>query len=178
MEKRISFIQFQSVKQVAKAVEPKIRQKERLETDYNNLDLEYQNKFQELCEKFQAEVAAKKAKMEKDIEDKEQEIAAFEAGVVHITGFRPMDLVQKITRTEANGKKSVHWVPTSCVNYDEATNQYVISTPGEPEEAAEETAAAELPEEQPEPVDMTDAPLPEAPENDAPAASETPDFLF
>ena len=111
MEKKITYQQFQSVKAVAKAIDPIMR------------------KFKPLDEKVK--------KLEEERKFYQTQIAALEAGIVQIVGFHVADLVKKVvevTGTTADGKpiKSTKFLPTDNVRYDEATKQY-IDTVGEPE---------------------------------------------
>lgn len=111
MEKKITYQQFQSVKAVAKAIDPIMR------------------KFKPLDEKVK--------KLEEERKFYQTQIAALEAGIVQIVGFHVADLVKKVvevTGTTADGKpiKSTKFLPTDNVHYDEATKQYIV-TVGEPE---------------------------------------------
>jgi predicted transcriptional regulator len=111
MEKTISYSQFQSVKAVAKAIDPIMR------------------KFKPIDEKIKA--------LEEDRKFYQTQIDALEQGIVQILGFHVSDLVKKVvevTGTTADGKpiKSTKYVPTENVAYDEAKKQYIV-TVGEPE---------------------------------------------
>lgn len=105
MEKRISFFEFQSVKSVAKAIEPKLREQAKIKSQMEKLAEEYKK-----CD---------------------ADIAAYEAGIVNVIGFHVQDLVKKIyeTRTGKNGEeiKVTKYVPTDDVTYDEATKEYVVT---------------------------------------------------
>ena len=110
MEKRISYFEFQSVKSVAKAIDPMVREKEKLEAQ-----------VKELAEKYKAVQA---------------EIGLYEAGVVKNIGFHVTDLVKKIIeptgKTDAKTGKPIKvtkYLPTEIVSYDEATKEYVITVP-------------------------------------------------
>lgn len=109
MEKRISFFEFQSVKSVAKAIEPKQREQKKLRTQIEKLAAEYKQ-----CE---------------------TDIADYEAGIVKVIGFHVADLVQKVmeTRVSKNGEeiKVTKYVPTDIVTYDENTKEYIITVPEE-----------------------------------------------
>jgi predicted transcriptional regulator len=111
MEKTISYSQFQSVKAVAKAIDPIMR------------------KFKPIDEKIKA--------LEEDRKFYQTQINALERGIVQIVGFHVSDLVKKVvevTGTTADGKpiKSTKYVPTENVAYDEAKKQYIV-TVREPE---------------------------------------------
>ena len=135
MEKRISFFEFQSVKSVAKAIEPKLREQAKIK-----------NQIERLAEDY------KKA---------QSEINAYEKGVVDLYGFHVAELVKKVVEvsTDKNGKevKTAKYMPTDIVTYDNVTKEFIISVPDgespEPQETPEvpeqEDAPAE--EEQPEP---------------------------
>jgi len=111
MEKRISYTQFQSVKNVAKAVEPIMR------------------KIRPIEEKIKA--------LQEEIVGYQKMIEALEAGIVSMTGFHVDELVKKevtVTGTDQKtGKpiKSVKFLPTDIVKYDEAKKQYVVCIPDE-----------------------------------------------
>ena len=117
MEKRISYFEFQSVKSVAKAIDPKVKEAKKLETQ-----------IKELAEKYKGVLA---------------EIDLYEAGVVKNIGLHVTDLVKKVmepTGKEINGKpvKVTKYLPTDIVTYDDSTKEYVITIPGEPECPAHE----------------------------------------
>lgn len=107
MEKRISYQQFQSVKSVAKAIDPIVRKKETLERNLLKLKEEYMG-----CK---------------------AQIDALEAGIVNIIGFHVTDLVKKVIEPGVDGKgnaiKTTKYLPTSIVSYDEQKKQYVIHIP-------------------------------------------------
>ncbi len=118
MEKRISYQQFQSVKSVAKAIDPIVRKKEALE-----------KKLLEMREEYMGY---------------KTQIDALEAGIVNIIGFHVTDLVKKVI--EPTGKedpktgkplKMTKYVPTDVVTYDESAKQYVITVPSTEEVSAE-----------------------------------------
>ena len=115
MEKKITYQQFQSVKAVAKAIDPIMR------------------KFKPLDEKVK--------KLEEERKFYQTQIAALEAGIVQIVGFHVADLVKKVvevTGTTADGKpiKSTKFLPTDNVRYDEATKQYIVTVPDPIDELA------------------------------------------
>jgi len=122
MEKRISFFEFQSVKSVAKAIEPKLREQAKIKNQMEKLANEYKK-----CD---------------------ADIAALESGVVSLIGFHVKDLVQKIVEEtgrvdkEGNPVKVTKYVPTDIVTYDDTAKQYVIKTPDE-KTVAEETPDGE-----------------------------------
>lgn len=114
MQKRISYRDFQAVKSVAKAIDPKVRERESLKKKIEALAMEY-----------------KRA---------EEQINLLEAGIVNTLGIRVTDAVRKeITVTGTDPKtgkpiKSTKYVLTSNVSYDEAKKQYIIDLPDEPKE--------------------------------------------
>ena len=126
MEKRISYQQFQSVKSVAKAIDPIVRKKEAME-----------RKLMEMKEEYMGYKA---------------QIDALEAGIVNIIGFHVTDLVKKVIeptgKTDANGKALMQtkYLPTNMVTYDEQHKQYVITTPDPANDVLEE--AVKDPEEE------------------------------
>ena len=119
MEKVISYSQFQSVKNVAKAMDPIMR------------------KFEPIRKKIEA--------LKEEAEGYQKMIDALEQGIVSITGFHVNDLVKKVvevTGTTAEGKpiKSTKFLPTDIVKYDEAKKQYVVTVPDAEEQKEEEKA--------------------------------------
>lgn len=136
MEKRISYFEFQSVRSVAKAIEPYAQKKERLIPQLKRLEEELEKKQQALN--------TTKAELDKAV----AAINAYEAGIVNVIGFHANDLVKKIVETtEKDGKiiKTTKYVPTSIVSYDEATKQYVINTDALEGEATDDCAGTTLP---------------------------------
>ncbi len=111
MEKRISYSQFQSVKSVAKAIDPVVRKMAPL-----------RKKIEELAAEYKAY---------------QTQVDALEAGIVSIIGFHTADLVKKVIeptgKTDANGKPLMvtKYLPTDIVAYDEQKKQYVVSIPEE-----------------------------------------------
>lgn len=135
MEKRIPFVQFQSVRSIAKAIDPYLRQKSRLEAQIEGLDDEFKAKAEELLEKLKekvkADMAAKKQKLETEILHTNEQIAAMEAGIVGIIGFHVTDLVKKVIEPDAKGNKVTKYLPTDKVSYDTVTKEFVIAIPDE-----------------------------------------------
>ena len=113
MEKRISYQQFQSVKSVAKAIDPIQRKLKPTEAKIKALAEEYKG--------YQAQ------------------IEALEAGILQIIGFHVSDLVKKVMEptgaTDKNGKPIMgsKYLPTDMVSYDEQAKQYVITLPDDEE---------------------------------------------
>ena len=144
MEKRIPFVQFQSVKSVAKAIDPYLRQKGRLQAQIDGLDDEFKVKAEEelkkLKERLKAQLATKKEKLEAEIKGTEDQISAIEAGIVSIIGFHVTDLVKKVIEPNDKGIKETKYLPTDIVSYDNTTKEFVITIPDE------ETADAAAPE--------------------------------
>ena len=124
MEKRISFFEFQSVKSVAKAIEPKLREQAKIKNQMEKLANEYKK-----CD---------------------ADIAALESGVVSLIGFHVQDLIKKVVEDtgrvdkEGNPVKVTKYVPTDIVTYDDTAKQYVITT------SDEETVVEETPVEEPQ----------------------------
>ena len=135
MEKRIPFVQFQSVKSVAKAIDPYMRQKARLEAQIDGLDDEFKVKAEEelkkLKERLKAQLAAKKEKLEVEIKGTDDQIAAIEAGIVSIIGFHVTDLLKKVIEPNDKGIKETKYLPTDIVSYDTTTKEFVVTVPDE-----------------------------------------------
>ena len=181
MEKRIPFVQFQSVKSVAKAIDPYMRQKARLEAQIDGLDDEFKVKAEEELKKLKgrlkAQLAAKKEKLESDIAETDNQIAAIEAGIVSIIGFHVTDLVKKVIEPNDKGIKETKYLPTDIVSYDTTTKEFVVTVPDEetpveepecPTPEVEEPAEEEAPEEVvEEPVEEEEASEREAAEAEA-----------
>lgn len=121
MEKRISYLQFQSVKSVAKAIDPVVHKMALL-----------RKKIEELTAEYKAY---------------QTQVDALEAGIVSIIGFHTADLVKKVIeptgKTDADGKPLMvtKYLPTDIVSYDEQKKQYVVSIPEE--NAQESTQGAD-----------------------------------
>lgn len=130
MEKRISFQQFNSVKQVAKLLDPTFRKinsiKEKMPA-VNEKIAAANEKVAALKEKYDA--------MEKELANNCEQIEALESGIVTITGLHVVDLVQKVVEeaTDENGdtKKITKYIPTDIVKFDEDSKEYVITIPDE-----------------------------------------------
>lgn len=117
MEKRISYDEFMAVKRVAQAVNPLTMKRDKVAKKMESLKAEY-NGY-------------------------DTQIAALEAGIKQIIGFRVEDLVRKVIEpamdkegnpvVDHNGKplKTTKYVPTDIVSYDKDNKQYVITTPDE-----------------------------------------------
>ena len=118
MEKRISYSDFQRVKNIAKSCDPSIRKKAALKAQIEKLAAEYKKE--------------------------EQNIELLEAGIKSMIGFRVEQLVKKVIEptgaTDKAGKpiKVTKYVPTDIVTYDEQAKQYVITIPDEQDESAAE----------------------------------------
>ena len=144
MEKKISFVQFQSVKSVAKAIDPYLRQKARLESQLEGLAEEYQQKeeqaIRKLKEKMIADRDAKYKELTSSISDTQGQIDAMEAGIVQIIGFHVTDLVKKVIeptgKVDKEGKptKETKYIPTDIVSYDTTTKEFVVNIPDAPVE--------------------------------------------
>ena len=162
MEKRISFFEFQSVKSVAKAIDPKLREKATLQKKAIALKAELDDKKARL----QREIDVKTAKLKAEFDKNEKQIALLEAGILQTLGFHVADLVKKVIeptgKTDKEGKplKETKYLPTDIVTYDNDTKEYVITVP---DEEVEEIPAGDMPageDESPEP----ECPTPEAEE--------------
>ena len=136
MEKRISFFQFQSVKNVAKAIDPKLRERATLQKKAIALKEEIEAKQA----KLQQEIDEKTAKLKAEFDNCETQINLLEAGIVQTLGFHVSDLVKKVIeptgKTDAKTGKPLtvtKYLPTDIVSYDETAKEYVITTPEERE---------------------------------------------
>lgn len=136
MEKRISFVQFQSVKSVAKAIDPFLRQKARLEAQIDGLEDEFKIKAEEelkkLKERLKVNLATKKEKLKAEIKGADSQIAAIEAGIVSIVGFHVTDLVKKVREPNDKGELETKYITTGIVTYDNSTREFVVTVPDEP----------------------------------------------
>lgn len=126
MEKRISYSQFQQVKNASKMIDP------------------LQRKMQPLRKKIEALVV--------ELKGYQTQVDALEAGIVQVLGFHVTDLVKKVIeptgKTDANGKPIMvtKYLPTDIVSYDEQKKQYVIHVGGDEPNGAEPAPAPEAPE--------------------------------
>lgn len=150
MEKRLAYFEFQSVKSVAKAIDPYIRNRETINKKITAVEADYAEKL----EKLKQAQAEKVVKLQKDIEACNMQIDALEAGILAITGYHVEQLVKKVIaltgKTDKEGKplKETKYVPTDIVTYDEANKQYIIS------------------------IDITEPPINEEPVVEAPIVEE------
>lgn len=107
MTKELTYTQFQSVKSVAKACDPILRERNALREKLESLAAAYHN-----CE---------------------TQLNSLEAGIVSITGLHVEDLVKKviINGVDKNGKptKTTKYQPTDRVVYDEARKKFIITLP-------------------------------------------------
>ena len=134
MEKRISFFQFQSVKAVAKAIDPKLREMETLKKKEAILKEEAEVKFKKLKE----EIEKKKHALDEEVNACKTQIDALEAGIVATLGFKVSELVKKVIeptgKTDAKTGKPIKvtkYIPTDIVSYDESAKEFVVTTPEE-----------------------------------------------
>lgn len=144
MEKRISCSQFMIVKNVAKAIDPVVRQKATIQAKINNIEEDYKKKEEEEMTKLKQRLEEGKAKkleaLNAELQAKDGQIEALESGVVKIVGFHVTDLVKKVM--EPNGKiddkgnpiKVTKFLPTDMVSYDEQKKEYVITTADDAEQ--------------------------------------------
>lgn len=125
MEKRISFYEFQSVKHVAAAIEPLVKQKDKIDA-----------KIRELVEEYKGY---------------ETRINSLQSGIVSVIGLPIDKIIKRVVEsgTDKNGNptKTPKFLPTENVRYDEKTRQYVITINEEGGDAApaEQAQPAELP---------------------------------
>lgn len=123
MEKRISFFEYQNAVSVAKIIDPYLRQKEKVQSQYSKL-LEQQSKLLSKIDETGHELS----KLDK-------EINAYEAGIVKLLGFHTTDLIQKVMvptgKMTPEGKPAMtaEFKHTNIVKYDETTKEYVITKP-------------------------------------------------
>lgn len=136
MEKRIPFFHFQSVKSVAKAIDPHLKTMTKLKNSVLAIKEEYDAKQA----KLKAEFEEKAAKVKQEYDACQLQIDSLETGILQITGFHVNDLVKKVI--EPTGKtdpktgkpiKVTKYLPTDIVSYDDATKEYVITVPEEGE---------------------------------------------
>ena len=98
MEKRIPFFHFQSVKSVAKAIDPHLKTMTKLKNNVLAIKEEYDAKQA----KLKAEVEEKAAKVKQEYDACQLQIDSLETGILQITGFHVADLVKKVI--EPTGK--------------------------------------------------------------------------
>lgn len=146
MEKRISFFNFQSVKSVAKAIDP--HQKTLLTLRKKALSLK--EEYAEKQAKLKQEMEEKAGRIKQEFDACEAQINALEAGILQVTGFHVADLVKKVI--EPTGKtdpktgkplKVTKYLPTDIVTYDENAKEYVITIPDDTDNTS--TAEPECP---------------------------------
>lgn len=158
MEKRISFFEFQSVKAVARAIDPHQKTLATLSKKQTALKEEYDEKLAKLQQEYQSKLG----KIIEDYNACKIQIDALEAGILQVTGFHVSDLVKKVIeptgKTDKEGKplKETKYLPTDIVSYDDAAKQYVIKV-GE-----DNTVSVETPTVTEAPVEATEV-IPEAP---------------
>lgn len=130
MEKRIPFFHFQSVKAVAKAIDPHLKNLDSLKRKA----LAVEEEFKEKQAKLDKERKEKLGKVKQEYDACETQINALEAGVLQVTGLHVADLVKKVIeptgKTDAKTGKPIKvtkYLPTDIVTYDEATKEYVVT---------------------------------------------------
>ena len=167
MEKRISFFNFQSVRAVAKAIDPHLRTMDTLKKKALAVKEEYDEKLA----KLNKELDEKAGKIKQEYDACETQINALEAGILQVTGFHVADLVKKVI--EPTGKtdpktgkplKVTKYIPTSIVTYDEQAKEFIVTTP---DEGANTTTASTE-----EPSTVTEAPVDEVPTTEDVAGSD------
>ena len=144
MEKRISYSEFQQAKSVAKAIAPLISKKDKIQAQIDGLDEEFKKKAEEklakLKEDLKLELAEKRASLELQMQNKENDIALFETGIVSMLGVHVTSIVKKVMeptgKTDPKTGKPIvvtKYLPTDIVAYDEQAKQYVITLPDDEE---------------------------------------------
>lgn len=132
MKKRIPFFHFQSVKSVAKAIDPYLKTMDKLKGDVLAIKEAYEAKQA----KLKAEFEEKAAKVKQEYDNCQLQIDSLETGILQVTGFHVAELVKKVI--EPTGKtdpktgkpiKVTKYLPTDIVSYDETSKEYVISVP-------------------------------------------------
>ena len=148
MEKRISFRDFQSVKSVARAIDPKLREK----TTVQKKALAFKEEAERQMAALKERLDAKMMKIKEEYDICQAQIDALEAGILTVTGFHVTDLVKKVVEptgaTDKEGKpiKVTKYLPTNIVSYDDNTKEFVITVPDE-EPSTEEAPTEEVPSE-------------------------------
>jgi cell division protein FtsB len=144
MEKRISFFQFQSIKNVAKAIDPKHREMSALQKKAIALKAEIDDKKARL----QREIDKKTAALKAEVNACQQQIDLLEAGIVQTLGFHVSDVVKKVIeptgKTDPKTGKALtvtKYLPTGIVTYDEQAKEYVITYPDAEAPATEEESS-------------------------------------
>ena len=126
MEKRISYFEYQNAVSVAKLIDPMVREKAKALEQYDKL-VDQHNKLMAKVEQKAATLQALDSEIEK-----------YQSGIVKYIGFPVTDLVQKVMvptgKMTPEGKPAMtaEFKPTDKVKYDEATKEYIITTPDEP----------------------------------------------
>jgi hypothetical protein len=140
MEKRIPFFHFQSVKSVAKAIDPYLKTMDKLKSDVLAIKEAYEAKQA----KLKAEFEEKATKVKQEYDNYQLQIDSLETGILQMTGFHVAELVKKVI--EPTGKtdsktgkpiKVTKYLPTDIVSYDENTKEYVVTVPDEGEQTEE-----------------------------------------
>ena len=150
MEKRISCSQLMIVKNVAKAIDPIMRQKVTIQTKINNIEEDFKKKEEEEMLKLKQRLEENKAKkleaLNTEMQTKDGQIEALESGVIKIVGFHVSDLVKKVieptgkTDDKGNPIKVTKYITTDMVSYDEQKKEYVITAPDENTSEVEQSA--------------------------------------
>lgn len=108
MEKRISFFEFQSARNIAKVCAPL------------------------MAKRVKAEGKVKKA--QEEVLSWDKQIQALEKGIQELTGFRVEQLIKRVEESSIKDDKevkTVKYLPSDLVTFDESTRQYVIHIPDE-----------------------------------------------
>ena len=140
MEKRIPFFHFQSVKSVAKAIDPYLKTMDKLKSDVLAIKEAYDAKQA----KLKAEFEEKATKVKQEYDNCQLQIDSLETGILQMTGFHVADLVKKVIeptgKTDAKTGKPIKvtkYIPTDIVSYDEAAKEFVVSIKEEDAEPSE-----------------------------------------
>lgn len=132
MEKRIPFFHFQSVKAVAKAIDPHLKTLDSLKKKALALKEEYEEKQAKLKRDFDE----KAGKVKQEFDAEMTQINALESGILQVTGCHVAELVKKVI--EPTGKtdpktgkpiKVTKYVPTDMVSYDESSKEFIVAIP-------------------------------------------------
>ena len=147
MDKIVSFFEFQSVKNVARALEPHLREQRKIKAQLEKLAEEYKQQ--------------------------QAQIDALESGVVQILGYHVDELLTRTVETiERSGKpvNTIKYVLTDIVSYDDTNKQYIIK--GKNDEAKDKNSKKKS---EPEVKEEVPAEAMETPSGDQVPPEVTPD---
>ena len=123
MEKRITYFEWQNALSVAKIIDPMIREKIKVQEQYDKLADQHSKLMSKIGEKAAS------------IQALDKEIEAYQAGIVKYIGAPVTDLVQKVMiptgKMTPEGKPAMtaEFKPTDRVKYDDTTKEYIITMP-------------------------------------------------